>query len=145
MREILPPAIMPPNQSAGYLGFYCATYLPKVFDLVDVDGTNPVHWQYYKSSTKLFRFIEEKPLRQQLHRSQGRTLKVMAALIASGIKDGIVNSESGVYVIYEAHQLEAAQFPIELERIYADRDSRYQSMNRGQFDQWLLQESEIRV
>jgi len=134
---------MPPNQSAGYLGFYCATYLPKVFDLVDVDGTKPVDWQYYKISTKLFRFIEEKPLRQQLHQSQVRTLKVMAALIESGIKDGIVNSESGVYVIYEAHQLKDAQFPIKLERIYSNRESRYQSMSRGQFDEWLLQESEV--
>lgn len=136
-----PPSSRPPNESAGYLGYYCRTFLDLHFDLVDIDGTDPVQWFYWKQATGTLRFIEEKPLEGnwQLHASQERTLRKQATLINLGIAAQVVNGYSGVYVIQGASQLVEPRFPITVRRM-AEKpsDDETMTMDRSQFDKWML-------
>lgn len=138
LRDVRPPSPRPVNESAGWLGFYCRRYLPTEFDLIDHDGCDPVQWLYYKSSRKILRFIEEKPMGQELHPSQERVLPILARVYGAAVTAGEIE-EGRVYVIWEADRLGIPEFPISVTRIgshgYADSTV---TMDQWLFDDWLL-------
>jgi len=135
----LPPANLPSNQSAGFLGYYCRTFLPVQFDLVDHDSVTPTTWSYNKQSQGTFRIIEEKPSGQEMHDSQWRVYRIHAALIELGIANGLIRN-GGVYVIHKADRLVAPEFPIEVTKITVDGKI-VKVMERDEFDQWLVDPS----
>lgn len=135
----LPPANLPSNQSAGYLGYYCRTFLPVQFDLVDHDSVTPTTWSYNKQSQGTFRIIEEKPTGQEMHDSQRRVYRIHAALIELGIANGLIRN-GGVYVIHKADRLVAPEFPIEVTKITVDGKI-VKVMDRHEFDEWLVDPS----
>jgi hypothetical protein len=132
----LPPPKLPPNQSTGYLGYYCRTFLPVQFDLVDHDSITPTTWSYNKRSQGTFRIIEEKPYGGEMHDSQWRVYRIHAALIELGIANGIIRN-GGVYVIHDAHRLVAPEFPITITKITVNGKS-IKVIERDEFDKWLI-------
>lgn len=132
----LPPANLPLNQSAGYVGYYCRTFLPVQFDLVDHDSVTPTTWSYNKQSQGTFRIIEEKPYNQELHDSQRRVFRIHAALIELGIANGLIRN-GGVYVIHKADRLVKPEFPIKVTKITVN-GTIVKVMERDEFDQWLV-------
>jgi hypothetical protein len=125
---VVPPRVRPPNEAAGYLGYYAKRFLPVTFDLVDIDGTSPVAWIYNKSARQVFRFIEEKPFGQQLHDSQRRILRTL------------VDRGHEAFVVYSAHQLadNPPTFPIPVAKLAANpNDDIWRTLTREEFDRWL--------
>jgi hypothetical protein len=123
----LPPRKRPANESAGYLGYYCRMWLPEVFDLVDVDGSSPVVWHYWKAATRVHRMFEEKPDGQTLHGSQERTFR------------GLVRDKGiEVYVIHDADWLKIPLFPLRITRLgpFIGGDVTV-SADRESFDRWM--------
>jgi hypothetical protein len=136
------PAVRPPsrpnNETAGWLGYYCKSHLPAEFDLVDIDGSDPTCWLYFKSALKIFRVIEEKPNGQDIHPSQNRCYEVILDLIDAGIKAGKIHPSSGVYIIWNAQQLRVPIFPISVMRIgIVGLVWKEVRLTREQFDCWL--------
>ncbi len=124
---VAPPRVRPNNESAGYLGYYTRAHLPVVFDLVDVDGTSPVVWLYFKSASHTLRFIEEKPHGQELHPSQERALRYLTTLPGCS-----------VYSLYDAQRLSIPQFPIRVVRLSGQPvTDRSRDMSRDEFNEWM--------
>ncbi len=132
----LPPHERPPNEAAGYLGYYTRKHLPVAFDLVDCDNAWPAWWLYYQAKGRTLRVIEEKPGLQEMHPSQFRAYAVLGTIIGLGVTAGYLGPRSGVYVIYRAERLVAPVFPITLERRQPSVET--QEMDREAFDDWLL-------
>lgn len=135
--NVLPPPPFVANQSAGYLGYYCRQHLPVTFDLVNLDGTWPAIWLGWKGTTRTFRLFEEKLEGQSVHPSQWRVFCRFLELIALGVNSGVYHDQSGVFVIYDAQQLEKPEFPIRIARVISHGKSKERSFTREQFDEWL--------
>jgi hypothetical protein len=135
VRAVLPPD-RPKNESAGWVGYYAKTHLPRQFDLVDWDGTP--WWFYWRAATRTYRFIEEKPSyhEQALRDSEQRVFPILLGLVKAAIQIGIVNGKSGVYVLWDADRLREPNFPVMLERLGPGRAGT-RKMDRTDFDEWL--------
>jgi hypothetical protein len=142
--NVQPPRRKPPNEAAGYLGYYARAHLPTVFDLVDCDGGWPPVWLYYQARGRTLRVVEEKPFGQEVHQSQRRSFAAFGSVLAIGMRTGAFTSDSGVFVLYDAERLVVPEFPVEMQRWAPNRTNRI-AVNREQFDAWLLLRERAKV
>ena len=131
-----PPASRPLNESAGYLGYYCRTFLPFVFDIVNDDNCWPAVWFYRKREARppLARIIEEKLENQELRESEWGVYGLWADLLDDGVVAGKIHPDSGIYIIWDAERLAVPTFPIRVQRYRGECNA----MEKLAFDAWLL-------
>ena len=130
---IKPPPPYDPNQSTGWFGYYCGTYLrPSRFTITNIDGSNPGVWLYRKRQTGRKRVIEESLTGQKLTKRQSEQEIIYRELI----KD--TRGEWAVYVLWEAERLRIPNFPIRVTRLgaTADQDAT-RTYSRPEFDAWV--------
>lgn len=119
--------IRDPSRSSSELGQMVKETLPRTMFFMDVDGV------VYKKATRILRVIEQKQPGQQLKPSQETIFPMFARMIAREIEDGLLDSQSGVFVM-------VAMAPFESAFVYQIGGAFRQQFDRAMIERFLLGE-----